>query len=232
MTDMFKQTLRLHWKALRLALLPLTMAAFALPLASVQGTIAVPAREGAMAQAAGILNALQSWLLFYPALAAILGVSVALGVWAWDGQAKHVYALALPVTRQKYVLSKLGSGALLVGIPVVALWVGSMLASASVEIPSGLNTYPAAIAFRFLLASLIAYSTVFAVAAWSGRSALIGISLLAGGLLVSDLMVSAAAATFAPELAGVSPTAWVLESMYHLPGPIGAFSGNWALIDV
>lgn len=229
---MFKQTIFVQWKALRLALLPLTLAAFALPLASVQGTIAVPDSQGALEQAAGVLMALQTWLAFYPALAAIVGVSMALGVWGWDSQAKHVYALSLPVSRQKYVLSKLGSGALLVALPVGALWIGSLLASISVDIPEGLHTYPTAIAFRFLLASMIAYAAVFALASWSGRTALVAVSIFAGGLLMSDLAVSAAAATFAPDMAGMSPTAWVLEAMFRIPGPLGAFSGNWALIDV
>lgn len=229
---MFKQILFVQWKALRLPLLPLTLAAFALPLAAVQGTVAVPARAGALEQGAGILVALQSWLGFFPALAAIAGTAVAMGVWAWDGQAKHVYALSLPMTRQRYVLEKLGAGAVLLAIPVAALWFGSILATASMEVPYGLNTYATSVAFRFLLASAVAYAAVFALAAWSGRGAVVAVTVVGAALLVSDLAVSGAAATFAPGVAGFSPTAWLLEAMLNVPGPFGVFSGNWALIDV
>ncbi len=229
---MFKQILFVQWKSMRLALLPLTLAAFALPLMSVQGTLAVPSSSGVLDPGGGVLVVLQSWLAFFPSLAALAGIACALSAWSWDNQTKHVYSLALPVSRQKYVLNKLGAGALLVAVPGVALWGGSLLGTAFLDLPTGLHAYPTAVAIRFLLASLIAYTTVFALSAWSGRSALVAISVLAGALLFADLGVTTIAATMAPELSGFSPTAWVLESMARIPGPFGIFSGNWALIDV
>ena len=228
---MFKKILLVQWSAMKLPLLPMVIAAFALPLASVQGrfllSLGTPTDRAASA-----LMVLQPWLPFYPALAVIVGVSIALGIWAWDLQGKHVYALTLPMTRRHYVLLKMAAGASLVILPGVALWIGAMAATASADVPSGLNVYPTAVAVRFGLASLLAYGATFALSAWSGRKALIVVSLVAGALVLADVGVVALSGTFAPELTGFSPTAWVLESLSRTPGPFGLFTGNWSMIDV
>lgn len=228
---MFKTILSVQWNAMKLPLLPMVIASFALPLASVQGRFlfaGAPQSE----QAASALTVLQPWLPFYPALAVIVGVATAMGIWAWDLQGKHVYALTLPMTRRHYVLLKMAVGASLVALPGAALWVGAVAATASVDVPSGLHAYPTAVAFRFGLASLLAYAAVFTLSAWSGRKAMVLVSVVGGALLLADVGVIAMASTFAPNLTGFSPTAWVLESLARTPGPLGLFTGNWSMIDV
>ena len=227
---MFRQILRVQWSSIKVAMLPLVLAAFVLPLASVQGQVI--GASSAFDRAASVLATSQAWLPFFPALAALVGIAVALGAWAWDQQGKHVYALTLPLTRQKYVLMKLAAGAALVAVPGAALWIGAVAATATVDIPSGLHAYPTAVAIRFGLASLLAYSAVFAMSAWSGRRAITAISVSAGLLLLSEIGLRVAGGTWAPELAMFSPTAWVLEVAGTMPGPFGVFTGNWAMIDV
>ena len=120
---MFRKIFELQWAALKLPLLVFTIGSFALPLASVQGQLAVGSASG-WDQAATILTTMAMWLPFFPGLAALVGITVALGSWTWDQQGKHVYAYSLPLTRQRYVLLKMLAGAALLAVPSAALWDG------------------------------------------------------------------------------------------------------------
>ena len=229
---MFRQIVRTHWQGGRLALLPLIVAAFALPLAAVQGTLDFGSSASLHDQMGGVLFALQTWLPFFPALAALTGITMALTVWAPDHAGKHVYALSLPVSRRRYVLMKLGSGALLAVVPAAMMGLGALIATASIAIPTGLEAYPGLLAVRFLGASIIAYALTFALSAWSGRSAVATVAAIAGVLLVAEFATTGLASTVAPAMADFSPIAWVFESAIKIPGPFGVFAGNWAMIDV
>lgn len=225
---MLRSMIFIHWKQANLALLPFVVAAFGLPLLSVQGLgdgFADPWRNY---QA---LAAAQLWLPLYPILAAAVGVTLALTAWNWDHQLGHQHALSLPMPRWRYALLKLGAGVALALVPTLAFWVSAHLAASSVTLPEGLRTYPDALAFRFLLAVLVSYAALFAAAAGTVRTTLIVVTALLGLLFVagmaSDLLIP-----FFPSLTGSNLTTWILQGMVERPGPFAVFTGNWSLIDV
>jgi hypothetical protein len=215
---MYQPMLYIHWKQAQLPLLPFVVAAFALPLLSIQGLgslMGVSAFDNAYSDVAVML------LPLYPALAFLTGVGLALTAWNWDHQLNHVYALSLPIARWEYAMLKMGAGLVLALLPTVALWVGAHVASAAVALPEGLHAYPNQLAFRFFLAVLLSYALVFAMAS--------------GTVKTSLWVVSGAIAAF---VAGV----WVLETfgltdvasqyLWRAGGPFEVFTGSWALIDV
>lgn len=231
---MFRQILFLNWMGSRFGLLPFLVVAFALPILSVQGITTDPSIPGSVTvRASQLLDTLQFWTPVFPAFAFALGTVLALLVWNWDHRGEHVYALSLPLARSRYVAMKMGAGALLLLAPVLLFWIGSLLAVSFTEIPEGLRAYPNAIAFRFLLASLIAYSVFFALAAGTMRTAVIILTAWVGLLILGELLPPVLG-----EILGVravydfSLLGWLLHSSMDWPGPFEVYAGNWMLIDV
>src|SRR5512141_548229 len=103
---MFRMILFTQWKWSRAILLPAVLAAFALPLFSVQSA-GDPNRTAWEARA--LLNAVQSWGVGYPVLATAIALMVAMTAWTADHRGHHVYALALPVPRWHYALQRFGA---------------------------------------------------------------------------------------------------------------------------
>lgn len=228
---MFQQILFTQWKSFRMGLIPLAVAAFGLPLLAVQGLGPLP--EGYAATRLGLQEVFTSWQLWlggFPALAFVIGATAALNAWSWDHKTDHVYALSLPLSRSRYAAWKMGAGALLVAVPAVSLWIGALIASASIQIPPGVETYPTALAARFLLAALIAYSMMFAMAAGTIRTTVIVLSTLVGLVVFSGLATNYAAELI-PGFA-FNFTDWLVRSVVEWPGPFDVFAGNWSLIDV
>src|SRR5438445_13280567 len=120
-----------------------SIAAFALPIVSVQGAARADASP---LQAGELLQAVQSWGTLYPVLAAALGLLVAIATWAPDHRGRHVHALSLPVARWRYVLLRFASGATLLALPILAVLAGAILATWSATIPVGLRGYALALA--------------------------------------------------------------------------------------
>lgn len=228
---MFQQILFTQWKSFRLGLIPFVVAAFALPLLAVQGLGPVPeGYQGARVGLQTLFDSWQFWLPWFPALAVTVGATAALNAWSWDHKTDHIYALSLPISRPRYAAWKMGAGALLVAVPALALWLGALLASASIDVPASVNTYPTALATRFLLASLIGYSIMFAMAAGTIRTTvrvLTGVAaLVILGSITSDYL-----AAVMPGL-GLGFDQWLAGSLMTWPGPFEVFLGNWSLIDV
>lgn len=225
---MYQPILFVHWKQVRLALLPFILCSFGLPLLSVQGL------GGGLAEpwdAYRALNAAELWLPLYPVLAAAIGTTLALSAWNWDHQLKHVYALSLPLHRWQYVLLKMGGGMALALAPAFAFWAGAHLAVAFVSLPPGLNTYPNELALRFFLAIVVSYAILFAAGAGTARTTII---ILTGFvvLLFTLGMINDLAVGMFPELEHLDLGTWVLTGMVESPGPFSVFTGNWSLIDV
>src|SRR5688572_24585289 len=132
---MFGVTLYSQWKWSRLIVLLGTVTGFALPIISLQG--AASADRGAL-PAGDLLQAVQSWGTLYPVLAAALGLLVAIATWAPDHRGRHVHALSIPVPRWRYVLLRFGGGVVLLGVPMLAVLLGAVLATWSASIPAGL----------------------------------------------------------------------------------------------
>src|ERR1043166_2153410 len=139
MSAMFRAVLYAQWKWSRLIVVLGTVAAFAIPLLSLQG--AARPDSGAL-QAKELLQAVQSWGTLYPLLAAALGLLVAIAAWAADHRGRHIHALTLPLPRWQYVALRFGAGLALLTAPIVAVLIGALLGTVMATLPPGLQTYP------------------------------------------------------------------------------------------
>ncbi|HYU00807.1 MAG TPA: hypothetical protein VEK85_10540 [Gemmatimonadales bacterium] len=218
---MFRVMLYSQWKWSRLIVALGSIAAFALPIVSVQGA----ARADSNPLRAGeLLQAVQAWGTLYPVLAAALGLLVAIATWAPDHRGRHVHALSLPLPRWRYVLLRFGAGGTLLAAPAIAVAAGALLATWSATIPAGLQGYPVALAIRFALAVLVAYGLFFAVSAGTARTAGIILALIGTVILVQ---IIAGVANIDLDLFGKLQIA-----VLNWPGPLAIFTGRWMLIDV
>ena len=218
---MFRMILFTQWKWSRQMLLPAVLLAFVLPIWSVQHA---GNPNPSWWEARQLLDHVQSWAVAYPALAAALALAIAMTAWGADHRGRHVYALSLPVPRWHYALQRFGAGMILLAVPVVALWIGAMVAAATVTVPAGLHTYAGALALRFGLAAAVAYAIFFAITAGTTRTA--GYVLAIIGVLIAVQILIAAAGL---ELRIIP---FVGDRLLLWPGPLEIFSGRWMLIDV
>ncbi len=218
---MFRVILYAQWKWSRLIVVVGTIAAFALPIISVQGATG---GEASPLHAQELLRAVQSWGTLYPVLAAALGLLVAIATWAADHRGRHVHALTLPVPRWRYVLLRFGAGTTLLAAPVLAVLVGALLATATATIPSGLQGYPVALALRFAVAVLVAFAVFFAISAGTARTAGIILGTMAALVLVQVLASLASIPLNLVDVLQVVVLNW--------PGPLAVFTGRWMLVDV
>ncbi len=221
MIAMFRAVLYTQWKWSRLIVVLGTVAAFAIPLLSLQGA-ARPDR-GAL-QTQELLGAVQSWGALYPLLATALGLLMAIAAWAADHRGRHIHALTLPIERWRYVLLRFGAGVVLLAAPIAAVFIGSSLAVLTATLPPGLQSYSIALAVRFAFAVFVAYAVFFAVSAGTARTAGIILGVIAAVILVQ---VVANIANIDLNVFGVAQTVVLLG-----PGPLAVFTGRWMLIDV
>ncbi|MGH7701205.1 MAG: hypothetical protein ACREMJ_11900 [Gemmatimonadales bacterium] len=215
---MFRTMLYVQWRWSRFITLLGAIAGFGVPVLSLRLGIGDGPRPLA------VLDAMRDWSVVYPVFAAAVALLMTTAAWGSDHRGRHVYALSLPIPRWRYALLKLGTGAALLAIPVVALWAGALAATWAASIPAGLQGYPTALALRFALATLVAYGVFFAISAGTARTA--GIILAVVGGLVATEILAGAAGLDVPVLDMIN--AYVI----HGPGPFAIFSGRWMLIDV
>ena len=218
---MFREILYTQWKWTGLGLVAAAVFAFALPILTVQtaGTA-----DPTWLDARALLAELQSWSQWYPLLALAIGLLAGTTAWTNDHRVRHVYALTLPLPRWHYVLLRYGAGLVLLVVPCITFAAGAALASATATIPPGLNTYAMAIAIRFALAIVLAYSIFFAISAGTTRTAGYVLSAI-GGFVVLQLMFT---------LSGSNTDLFtrVFDRVVTWPGPFEIFTGRWMLIDV
>jgi hypothetical protein len=218
---MFRVMLFTQWKWSRPIILLGTVAAFALPIISLQGAARA---DRSPLEAQDLLRAVQSWGSLYPVLAAALGLLVAVAAWAPDHRGRHVHALTLPLPRWRYVLLRCASGAALLAIPVAAVLAGAVLATATATLPPGLQGYPLALATHFALATAVAYAVFFAISAGTARTA--GIILgVCGAVVVVQIVVGVAGL----DLDVLGPVRMIVLGS---AGPFAIFTGRWMLVDV
>ena len=217
-TSMQRAILRIQWKACRHLVIALSLAAFALPIVSVR-----LGWSGARANLPLFLTELQLWGFFYPLLAGVGALIIALGIWMSDRRGQHVYAMLLPLPRWRYVLLRYIGGLVLLAPVAVALWIGALIASHGLDLPPGIRIYPHAIALRFALALLLLFGFAFAFASASGRT--IGIAIRLVGLF---LAVHIATSLLIPH----SNLLWTAATaLATWPGPFAPLGGHWMLID-
>lgn len=223
---MTKQLLSIHWKAARWGLLPWVVAAFGIPLLIV-GRL----NTGGVLESADIWRQMIPLSPIFPLLAVAAGSTVALTAWSWDHRQGHVYALSLPVPRWRYAWTKFLAGLTLSVIPAVALGAGGIVAASMVELPELVQAYPAALAFRFYLATLAAYGVMFALAAGTMRTALTVLTVGVAAAFLGDSVVEFAARVI-PALEGVRLTDVFLDVASQPASPFRVLTGNWLLFDV
>lgn len=228
---MFRSLLFLHWKQVRYALILCVVGGFALPLMMVSGSGGIVGGGAPGTAAYRLLESMNGWLQWFPTLAGITGMTLALTSWNWDHQYNHVYALSLPMSRWDYTLKKLLAGFTLALLPAGGVWLGAHLASASVDLPYGLHAYPNQLAFRFFLALAFSYSLLFAFAAGTKSTAIkvLGVTLgaVVVGTIANDLL-----AQYYDFFGRNQVVLMALNWLSYAPGPFEVFSGNWSLFDV
>jgi hypothetical protein len=223
---MYQPMLFLHWKQVRLILIPFVVAAFGLPLLAVQGL-----GSGASPEVFQYVSGTQPWLPLFPALSGAIGVLLALTAWNWDHRLGHVYALSLPVARWEYALLKMGAGIVLGLVPTLALWLGAHVAVASITLPAGLVAYPNQLALRFFFAMLLAYALFFALGAGTIKTTVWVVTAIFATLVGSELMGGVLGLYFT-DLQGVSLLEFATDWLVERGGPFEVFVGSWVLIDV
>lgn len=218
---MFRQILYTQWKWSGVGIVAAGLASFALPILTVQSA---GAPEPTWIDARALLPALEYWSRAYPGLALAIGLLAGTMAWTNDHRGRHVYALTLPLPRWHYVLLRYGAGLVLLLVPILLLWGGAMLAGSMTTIPPGLHAYPHALALRFGLALLLAYSIFFAISSGTTRTAGYVIGVVAGLMVLQLLFLLSGSHTNL-----VQP---LFDRLVTLPGPFEIFGGRWMLIDV
>lgn len=213
----FLAMLRVQWRWCRGILLAGAAVAGLLPFLTLRGVS--PALMPAEAMAG-----IRAWSPLYPAVAALLGLLVALASWAADRRGQHIHALTLPIERWRYVLLRFAGGVLLLALPTILFAVAAHWATTLTALPDGLHPYPWSLAFRFGVGVLLAFALFFAILSGTPRTAAIVLGVLVGVLLV-DLLLGAVLAR-----AGLGTD--LLAALFAGPGPFALFAGRWMLIDV
>jgi hypothetical protein len=219
---MLTRLLLLHWSRVRVATTLLGVIAFSLPL------LMITAGGGPF----GDVNRVSSWLAlaegigaFLPPAAVLVGAGLGLAAWADDQRGGHVYALSLPVSRERYVLYRFVVGGAPLLLPVVGLLAGGVAARAAVTLPAGVHAYPVALAGKWMLAALTCYATFFAIASATRRAVTVTLGVIAGLVVVQlvGIIVGDSGAGFLERVLTVLTT-W--------PFPFAVLTGRWALFDV
>lgn len=217
---MFRVVFLSQWRESRLAVGLLVAIAVALPVLATWGT---GADAGPVADFR-LTSTVWQWGAAFPLLALAAALLLGLGAWRPDHRTGHVYALTLPVARPRYMMLRFAAGLVLVAAVAVALWIAALGSTSRLALPSTLQAYPGALALRFLLAAVVAYTLFFSLAAMTPRMA----RLIVAAVLV--LVIATAAA----ELLHLrwSPLPRILQALFSPHGPLGVFLGRWMLIDV
>jgi len=218
---MFAQTLYVQWKWNRDFLAFYTVAGFAAPLIILWIALTylglTTARE--LVLVGGVVGVTTA------VIAVIAGLTVAWQGYGVDDRAGHIYALSLPVTRTRALALRAATAALILLLPAIGVWIGSMLAATQVTLPPMLRSYAGALAIRALLAAWLAHTCMFALRYAAGRRA---------KLVLAALVIMIGTLGFATEAVPAAREAILNVGNFLIssPGPFGVVFGRWTLIDV
>ena len=217
---MFAMILRTQWSWTRAAVGGFALLAFFFPALAWRAFSTSRADET-------LLGVMDAFAMLGPLLGflAVLGPFVVAALpWTIDHEAKHVYALSLPITWSRFVWMRFVAGATTLVLPTVALYAGCQLVLAGIELPPLLRAYPGALALRFLFACLLAYSATFALQYLAGKRAAVVVLAALLGIGVVAVMLA---------MFGLGDAVSAFGSfMFDWPGPLSIFVEPWTLIDV
>ena len=217
---MFRQLLYVQWKWARLELMLYSLAAFLIPTLIIRlgvSTLRVYSVEN-------VLGVSEVAGAFYVLLAIVCATGLAVRPWLADASLRHVYALSLPVPWPSFVRSRFLAGAALLVFPVLATWIGGVVATAAVSMPPTLHSYPGGVALRFGMSALVAYGAVFVLQYSAGhRAARIAVAAVV-------LLLTAELSGRALGYGSVSVGLW--HVLTTTPGPFETLTARWMLIDV
>jgi len=213
----WRALLETQWKWTRGLSLIGVLLGFALPLLSLR-------TAAGMESLTSFISMMGSWGVAYAIAAGALGLATGVLVWGFDHRLRHVYALALPIERWRYVLFRYGAGVVSLIFPILAVLIGAEIASHSALVPKELHAYTIALTLRFGFAVLVAYSLFFAISAATARTA--GYILGAIGVLIVAQVLFQAANTHVDVLSNA------IRLVITTPGLLAVFGGRWTLIDV
>lgn len=221
---MFGQILTTQLRWTRSLLLGFGVLAFLLPVGAWNITSGGRTEGDSMAFAMPFIEGFQLVGPLAVILALLAGFLMAALPWAQDHQGRHVYALSLPITWSRYVRMRYAAGAVLLATIAIAFLAGSLLALSLVTLPPVLHAYPFALATRFFVATVLAYSLSFALQYLGGKRAapiLLGILVtwLLGGITL--------------DLIGLDAVSEAIARFFlRWPGPFAIFAEPWRLVDV
>ena len=219
---MFKALLYAQWKHQRIELMLFTMLAGGVPALVTWGPwsdwgshVMTPTAILSTSSSIGYLGAI---------LAVISGAVFAIRPYALDTLTNHTYAMALPIPRTSYGLMRAAAGLLLLLVPAAGFLIGSLFASAAVELPAMLHAYPVAVTARFVLAASMAFALAFGVQYGLGRHAAryIVIAVFAVGVVEALGQLTDSRSLTGP----------VLKALASPASPLRVFAANWMLFDV
>lgn len=218
---MFQRIFVSQWQWTRVAVLTLAVVSFAVPTALWRLS------EENVVQGMAPFAIIEAFRTLGPLLTVIslLGAFVvAVLPWTVDAETRHVYPLSLPVPWRQFIALRYAVGALTLLAPALALYLGGWFVIAQISLPDVLRAYPFALAVRYYLALLLAYSGSFALQYVFGKRATVAvlIFLLGIGPLIYLLTL------FVDRTVVLAVGRWLIE----WPGPFAVFAEPWRLIDV
>ena len=208
-----------HWRSCRAWIVAAAFSAAALPVVSVVRSW--PREPGAVPV---LLGQLDAWGVFYPVLAAALGLSTALIVWQADHRGRFVYALTLPVRRWRYVWFRFVAAAAWIVVVGLVLWVAALTSVGMLSIPPSLRTFPTALAVKFVLAALSVFAAGYCFTALPAPT-----QRILGRAVLALLVVQVGALLLGMNADWLSPLA---SGLFGRWGPFALLGGRWMLIDV
>lgn len=219
---MFQQILFTQLKWTRTLILSMAVFTFAVPMLA--WNIGSDGYGSATLAPIAVMNGFATLSMLLVVSAWVLGFLLAALPWGADSQSRHVYALSLPISWQRYVTMRFSAGALTLLVPSLALWLGCLLVLAMIDVPESLRAYPGSLALRFLFGTLIAYSLSFLLQYVAGRRAAVTLLVLLIAVFGGFMLLALTGNNHIAERI----VNWFIE----WPGPLSIFANEWRLIDV
>jgi ABC-type transport system involved in multi-copper enzyme maturation permease subunit len=91
----------------------------------------------------------------------VAGLAAGHVLWSADDRIGHTYALSLPIGRRRFVWWRAAGGLLALCVPALAVWIGSIAAISTLELPPALHAYPTWFALRAYAAMTMGFAAMF-----------------------------------------------------------------------